>query len=140
LAESVKDGFRSAAGDPVSFSGQWAVEGVGACERHRMTRLVPAWRTPVGMLLDLAKELAIPAVEEELQPYDFSTADEVFIASTSPRVLPVTRMDWRKIDDGILEPVVHRLLAAWGGAVGVDIVKQALEFAPKEQQESKAGS
>jgi len=93
-----------------------------------------------GMVLDLAKELAIPAVEEELQPYDFYTADEVFIASTSPCVLPVTRMDWRKIGDGIPGPVVHRLLAAWSEAVGVDIVKQALEFAPKEQQESKAGS
>jgi branched-chain amino acid aminotransferase len=93
-----------------------------------------------GMVFDLAKELAIPAVEEELQPYDFYTADEVFIASTSPCVLPVTRMDWRKIGDGIPGPVVHRLLAAWGEAVGVDIVKQALEFAPKEQQESKAGS
>jgi branched-subunit amino acid aminotransferase/4-amino-4-deoxychorismate lyase len=92
------------------------------------------------MVFDLAKELAIPAVEEELQPYDFYTADEVFIASTSPCVLPVTRMDWRKIGDGIPGPVVHRLLAAWGEAVGVDIVKQALEFAPKEQQESKAGS
>jgi len=79
-------------------------------------------------------------LDAELQPYDFYTADEVFIASTSPCVLPVTRMDWRKIGDGIPGPVVHRLLAAWGEAVGLDIVKQALEFAPKEQQGSKAGS
>ena len=93
-----------------------------------------------AMVIDLAKELDIPIVEEDLQPYDLYNADEAFFSSTSPCVLPVTRVDHRRIGDGVPGPVVRRLLTAWGRAVGVDIVEQALQFAQKEQPESRAGS
>jgi len=93
-----------------------------------------------AMVFDLAKRLGIPIVEEDLQPYDLYTADEAFFSSTSPCVLPVTRVDRRPIGTGVPGPVVHRLLAAWSEAVGVDIVEQALKFGPKEQPESRAGS
>ena len=93
-----------------------------------------------GMVFDLARDLGIPARAEELQPYDLYNADEAFIVSTSPCVLPVTRADRRQIGEGVPGPVTHQLLAAWSKAVGVDIVKEALEFAKKEQLESKAGS
>jgi branched-chain amino acid aminotransferase len=93
-----------------------------------------------AMVFELAKGLGIPAVEEDLQPYDLYTAEEAFFTSTSPCVLPVTRVDRRPIGKGAPGPVVHRLLAAWSEAVGVDIVEQALTFGPKEQLESKAGS
>jgi len=93
-----------------------------------------------GMVFELAKGLGIPIVEEEVQPYDLYNADEVFFSSTSPCVLPVTRVDRRQIGEGVPGPVVHQLLAAWGKAVGVDIVKQALEFGAKEQPESWVSS
>jgi len=93
-----------------------------------------------GMVFDLARELSIPIAEGELQPYDLYTADEAFIASTSPCVLPVTRVDGRQIGDGAPGPIVHQLLAAWSKAVDVDIVKQAVEFGAKEQPESRVGS
>ncbi len=90
-----------------------------------------------AMVFDLAKGLGIPIVEEDLQPYDLYTADEAFFSSTSPCVLPVTRVDRRPIGTGVPGPVVHRLLAAWSEAVGVDIVEQALKFGPREQPETK---
>jgi branched-chain amino acid aminotransferase len=93
-----------------------------------------------GMVFDLAKGLGIPCLEEDLQPYDLYTADEAFLTSTSPCVLPVTRVDRRPIGRGVPGPIVKRLLAAWGKEVGVDIVEQARTFGPKEQLESKAGS
>ena len=96
--------------------------------------------TSRGMVFELAKGLGIPIAEEDLQPYDLYTADEAFFTSTSPCVLPVTRVDRRSIGNGVPGPIVQRLLAAWSEAVGVDIVRQATEYGPKEQQESTAGS
>jgi branched-chain amino acid aminotransferase len=93
-----------------------------------------------GVVFDLAKTLGIPCAEEDLQPYDLYTADEAFLTSTSPCVLPVTRVDRRPVGRGVPGPIVQRLLAAWSAEVGVDIVEQALKFGPKERLESKAGS
>ena len=52
------------------------------------------------MVFDLGRELGIPVIEEDLQPYDLYTADEAFFTSTSPCVLPVTRVDRRPIGAG----------------------------------------
>ena len=93
-----------------------------------------------AMVFDLTKGLGIPIVEEDLQPYDLYTADEAFFSSTSPCVLPVNRVDRRPIGTGVPGPVVHRLLAAWSEAVGVDIVEQALKFGPREQMETTVKS
>jgi len=93
-----------------------------------------------AMVFDLGKELGIPVVEEDLQPYDVYTADEAFLTSTSPCVLPVTRVDRRPIGSGAPGPVVGRMLRAWSEIVGVDIVAQAHHYAPLERLESKAGS
>ena len=92
------------------------------------------------MVFDLARELGIPIVEEDLQPYDVYTADEAFFTSTSPCVLPVTRVDRRPIGAGTPGPIARRLLATWSEIVGVDIVAQAEHWAPREQLESRAGS
>ena len=81
-----------------------------------------------GMVLDLADQLDIPVVEEDLQPYDLYTCDEAFFSTTSPCVLPVTEVDHRQIGDGKPGPVSQQLLAAWSEAVGVDVVDQAQRF------------
>ena len=81
-----------------------------------------------GMVFDLAKQMEIPVVEEELQPYDLYTADEAFFSTTSPCVLPLTQVDRRQIGDGRPGRVTQQLLAAWSEAVGLDIVDQALRF------------
>jgi len=76
----------------------------------------------------LAKQLNMPIVEEELQPYDLYTADEAFFSSTPLCVLPVTKVDKRQVGDGKVGPVTKQLLAAWSEMVGVDIVDQAERF------------
>ena len=91
-------------------------------------------------VFDLARELGIPIAEEDLQPYDVYTADEAFLTSTSPCVLPVSRVDRRPMGTGAPGPVVWRLLREWSERVGVDIVAQAHQYGPLEQLESKAGS
>ena len=79
-----------------------------------------------GMVIDLARQLDIPAVEEDLQPYDLYTADEAFFTSTPFSILPVTQVDRRQIGEGSPGPITHQLLAAWSEAVGLDIVDQAV--------------
>ena len=78
-----------------------------------------------SIVLDLARQLDIPVMEEDLQPYDLYTADEAFFTRTGPCVLPVTRVDNRQVADGKPGPITQQLLAAWSEAVGVDIVGQA---------------
>jgi branched-subunit amino acid aminotransferase/4-amino-4-deoxychorismate lyase len=81
-----------------------------------------------GMVFDLADQLEIPLVEEDLQPYDMYTADEAFFSSTTPCVLPVTVVDKRDVGDGKPGPIVQQLLAAWSESVGMDIVDQMERF------------
>ena len=83
------------------------------------------------MVFDLAEQLGVPVVEEDLQPYDLYTADEAFFSTTSPCVLPVTEVDRRPIGDGKPGRLTQQLLAAWSEAVGLDIVDQALRFADR---------
>ena len=85
------------------------------------------------VVLELAKQLNIPAYEEDLQPYDLYTADEAFFTGSSYCVMPVTRVDRRPIGDGKPGPITEQLLAAWSETVGVDIVDQAVTFADKQQ-------
>ena len=86
-----------------------------------------------NMVFDLAGQLDIPVVEGDLQPYDLYTSDEVFFSRTGPCVLPVTRVDNRKIADGRPGRITEQLLAAWSEVVGVDIVGQAESMAAQSQ-------
>ncbi len=81
------------------------------------------------VVFELAESLGIPALEEDLQPYDLYTADEVFFSRTSPRIVPVSRVDKRPIGSEIPGPVTRQLLAAHSELVGVDIVGQSLHYA-----------
>ena len=82
-----------------------------------------------GMVMDLARQLDIPFVQEDLQPYDLYNADEAFFTGTTPCVMPCTEVDKRQIGDGKPGPITQQLLAAWSETVGVDIVDQALQDA-----------
>ena len=81
------------------------------------------------VLMEIAEQLGIPVVEEDLQPYDLYTADEVFFSRTSPRITPVSKVDNRPVGDEFPGPITQQLLAAHSERVGVDIVDQALHFA-----------
>ncbi len=82
-----------------------------------------------GVLIELAERLDIPFSEEDLQPYDLYTADEVFFSRTSPRIVPVSRVDNRSVGDECPGPVTRQLLSAHSEMVGVDIVDQAIHYA-----------
>ena len=84
-----------------------------------------------GAVMDLARQLNIPIVEEDLQPYDLYTADEAFFSTTPWCVLPITKADNRQVADGKPGPISQQLMAAWSEMVGMDIVDQADRFSGK---------
>ena len=76
-------------------------------------------------VFDLARQLNIPIVEEDLQPYDAYTANEAFLTNTNFQLLPIASVDKRDVKDGAPGPISRQLLAAWSEMVGVDFVDQA---------------
>ena len=81
-----------------------------------------------SVIIDVAEQLGIDLVEEDLQPYDLYTADEVFFSRTSPRIIPVSMVDLRPVGDAVPGPITNQLLAAHSEMVDVDIVGQALHY------------
>ncbi|MEX2188580.1 MAG: aminotransferase class IV [Pirellulales bacterium] len=82
----------------------------------------------VAVAAELAAKLGIPFREREIRPEQLRRAEELLLTSTSPCVLPVTRLDGQAIGDGRTGAVHARLLAAWSAMVGVDISGQAMGF------------
>jgi len=88
-----------------------------------------------AVIFDLAKQLGVEVVEGNYTPYDLYTAEEAFLASTSPTIVPVKTINGVKIGKGVPGPVTLRLIGAWNQMVGVDIVDQALSHLDKEERD-----
>jgi branched-subunit amino acid aminotransferase/4-amino-4-deoxychorismate lyase len=83
------------------------------------------------VVAELARVEAIPIAHRPLWPADVAAADEVLLASTSPCLLPVVRLDGRPLGDGRPGPIFRQLLAAFSREVGLDIAAQARQFAAR---------
>lgn len=66
-----------------------------------------------GVVLRLARELALGTEEVELAATDLDRADELFITSTLREILPVTRLGGRPVGTGRVGPVTLRLHLAF---------------------------
>lgn len=86
-------------------------------------------------LFDLAKEFKIDLVEANLTPYDIYNAEEAFLASTSPTIVPVKNVNGVKIGKHVPGPVTMKVIYAWNRMVGIDIVGQALSHVEGEERE-----
>jgi branched-chain amino acid aminotransferase len=78
---------------------------------------------------EMAQRLGISTLEEDLQPYDAYTADEIFLTNTTYCILPAGKIDNRPVGDGVPGPITRQLQSAWSKMVGVDFVNQALTCA-----------
>jgi len=85
------------------------------------------------VILELCEKLNIPASEMDIQLYDAYTADEAFQSGTSYRMLPVSRINGRRLWKAVPGPVTKRLLAAYSEAIGLDIEKQYLSHLSEEE-------
>ncbi|NLF72987.1 MAG: branched-chain-amino-acid transaminase [Candidatus Anammoximicrobium sp.] len=63
-----------------------------------------------SVVLELARELKIPVREIPLTKHDVYIADECFLTGSAAEIVPVTKVDSRKIGDGLPGPITRRLL------------------------------
>ena len=85
----------------------------------------------LAVFLELADELGIECFERDLMPADVAKADEVFLTSTSPCVLPVVRLNGQAIGAAAPGKIYRRFISAWSDLVGIDIALQAERFAKR---------
>ncbi|MEO2033811.1 MAG: aminotransferase class IV [Planctomycetaceae bacterium] len=83
----------------------------------------------VGVFKSLAQELDIAFLHRDVTPDDMVSADEMFLSSTSPCLLPVAAVDGSPIGAGVPGKIFRRIMDAWSRRVGIDIVDQATTFA-----------
>lgn len=85
----------------------------------------------VAALAQIADQLGIPFSERPLRAADLAAADELYLTSTSPCLIPCTQLDGNPIGSGHPGPVFQQLLEAWSRHVQVDIAAQAQQFAAR---------
>jgi len=79
-------------------------------------------------IFELAKELNIPCIEKNIEPYDVYDADEAFMTATPFCLLPTVSLNGLKIGSGKMGKVSKKLLNLWSQNVGLDIEKQIREY------------
>jgi branched-subunit amino acid aminotransferase/4-amino-4-deoxychorismate lyase len=102
-------------------------DGAGTLVSPPREKILPG--ISVAVLAELAQQIGVPLAYRDLAPADVAAAAEVFLTSTSPCLVPVTRFEGRAIGAGQPGSMFHRLLSAWGQLVGLDIAAQAQRFA-----------
>lgn len=82
----------------------------------------------VAFVRQLAHELGLAFVDRPMRPEELFRAEELFLCSTSPCILPVTRLNHHPIGTGVPGPVFQQLMVAWSRHVGLDVREQAERF------------
>ncbi len=94
-----------------SHSALFIVQGGVAVTRETGPHILPS--ITQGLVLETASDLGIPAKQRRFTKGEMTSADEVFIAGTTPGMMPVTRIDGARIADGKPGPVTKRLLEGY---------------------------
>jgi D-alanine transaminase len=74
------------------------------------------------LVLDLARELAMPVREGAILQEQLVLADELFLCGTTTEVMPVTVVDGRPVGAGDPGPITRRLLQAYRERAGAAVV------------------
>ena len=88
-----------------------------------------------AVLGELSDRLDLEVEETNLTPYDCLNADEAFLTSTSPTIVPIKSINGVGFPYDVPGPVTLRLLKGWAELVGVDIVAQAIGHMEGEEKD-----
>lgn len=86
-------------------------------------------------IIELAEGLGIPCDEGTYSTFDLYNADEGFVTSSSPLLLPIVSFNGLPIGAGKVGPVTLKLMGACIDLVGVDFVAQAINQLPAGTKE-----
>jgi len=84
----------------------------GTVLTHPATNRVLAGITR-AIVLELCRELSIPAAERGITASELSGLDEMFLAATTAEVTPVVQVNGRKVGEGLPGPATRRLQSAF---------------------------
>lgn len=87
-------------------------------------------------IFSLAAKLGIEVMDGNFTAYDAYNAEEAFLASTSPTIVPVQSIGGVKPRADVPGPITKRLIQAWSKMVEVDIVAQALNHLDAAERDS----
>lgn len=86
--------------------------------RRGVVATPPAHNTLKGItrkaVMQVARMEGFPVEEHPIALFDVYTADEVFITGTAAEVVPVTKVDGKRVGDGAPGPITKHLMAAFG--------------------------
>lgn len=68
-----------------------------------------------GAVMDLAKAMGLDVREEVMTRHDVYNAEEVFLTGTAAEIVPIVKVDNRRIGEGKPGPVTAKLLEAFHG-------------------------
>jgi branched-chain amino acid aminotransferase len=74
-------------------------------------------------ILDIAKDIGLPAREVDLMRYDVWCADECFLTGSGAEVIPVVKLDGREVGSGKPGPVFAKLLGEFRKRVTAEGVR-----------------
>jgi branched-chain amino acid aminotransferase len=69
------------------------------------------------LVLELCRDLGLPAEESALHDRDLAAADEAFLTSSTREIVPIVRVDASPVGQGAPGPVTRQLLAVFRTAV-----------------------
>jgi branched-subunit amino acid aminotransferase/4-amino-4-deoxychorismate lyase len=80
---------------------------------------------------ELARQLGLPFTYRDIRPDELLAADEIILTSTPYGLLPANRVNQQTIGQGPAGPIYQQLLQSWNRSVGINLEKQARQFADR---------
>ena len=65
----------------------------------------------------MGKDLGVSVVERKISVSQLKSADEIFLSGTASEIIPVTRIDRKKISKGVSGPVTRAMMDEYGAIV-----------------------
>ncbi len=87
-----------------------------------------------AVVLRLGKKLGFEVYEDVFTRHDLYTADEVFLTGTAAEIVPVGRIDNRKIGDHCPGPVTRKLMDEFKKLIPVEGVRYTLDGASRPRK------